>query len=78
MLFHNEISKKEIYNWQRFKKVKPEKQPLGIFLSLEGEARADIVQIDLKELDKEDDVRKVLKELKKSYIKDKSQLIYEA
>ena len=44
---------------------------------LDGKARAAIVVMDLEELNKADDVGKVLKELDKSYLMEKLQLLYE-
>ena len=41
-----------------FTTLKPEKQALGIFLSLEDKARTTIAEMDLKEAD---DVSKVLR-----------------
>ena len=42
-----EIWKKDILIWPRFTTVKPEKQALGIFLSIERKDGAAIVDINL-------------------------------
>ena len=41
---------KEIYIWEKFKPVKQEKQALGIFLSLEGQARAAVDEMNPEKL----------------------------
>lgn len=71
-----EIWKKNIYIWQCFTTVKPEKQVLHIIWFLEGEARPAIVEMNLEELTKVNVADKVPKELNKLYLEYKSQLIY--
>lgn len=71
-----EIWKKNIYIWQCFTTVKPEKQVLHIFWLLEGEARTAIVEMNLEELTKVNVADKVPKELNKLYLEYKLQLIY--
>ena len=64
--------------WQCFTVLAPKKQALAIFLSLKEKAKVAVLEIHNESLNKDDGVDIVLVQLDKLYLKDKTQLAYEA
>ena len=70
--------KKEIKVWEAFTSVPEEKCAPAIFMTLTGEAREVILNMDIEKLTEKAGVNNLMAELDKMYLKDESLQAYEA
>ena len=70
--------KKEIKIWEVFTSVPEEKRAPAIFMTLTGEAREAILNMDIEKLTEKAGVNNLMAELDKMYLKDESLQAYEA
>ena len=70
--------KKEIKIWEAFTSVPEEKHAPAIFMTLTGEAREVILNMDIEKLTEKTGVNNLMAELDKIYLKDESSQAYEA
>ena len=70
--------KKEIKIWEAFTSVPEEKRAPAIFMTLTGEAREAILNMDIEKLTEKAGVNNLMVELDKMYLKDLSSQAYEA
>ena len=70
--------KKEIKIWEAFTSVPEEKSAPAIFMTLTGEARKAILNVDIEKLTEKAGVNNLMVELDKMYLKDESSQAYEA
>ena len=73
-----EIWQKEIKIWQLCTDLAKTKQGPAIFLTLEGQAREAVLELEVKDLGSETGVENLTKKLDSLYLKDKTQSAYEA
>ena len=69
---------KEVEIWKCFTDVEKRKQAPAIFLTLEGKAREAVLELPVEKLNCDDGVKNLINQLNKLYLKDKTQLAYEA
>lgn len=70
--------KKELAIWQTFTSLDANKRAPAIFLTLQGQARDAVLEMDIDKLSSEDGVNELLKTLDVLYLKDECTLAYEA
>ena len=70
--------KKELAIWQTFTNLEPKKRAPAIFLTLEGQARDAVLEMEIEKLNCDDGVQELLKTLDVLYLKDECTLAYEA
>ena len=70
--------KKEISIWQLFTSLERKKQDPTIFLSLSGQAREAVLELELDKLNDDNGVKNLLEKLDKLYLKDDTYSAYEA
>ena len=70
--------KKEIKIWEAFTSVPEEKHAPAIFMTLTGETREVILNMDIEKLTEKTGVNNLMVELDKIYLKDESSQAYEA
>ena len=63
---------KEIQIWQTFTDLEPKKQGPAIFLTLEGQAREAVLELDVANISASDGVDKVITKLNGLFLKDNS------
>ena len=73
-----ETWKKEIKIWQMFTSLDKKKQAPAIFLSLTGNSREAILELELDKLNCDDGVKNLLEKLDNLYLKDTHHSAYEA
>ena len=69
---------KEIKIWQKFTDLKPSKQGPAIFLTLENRAREAVLELDVDVISSDGGVDDIVKKLDTLFLKDQSQLAYDA
>ena len=69
--------KKEISIWQLFTSLEKKKQAPAIFLSLSGQAREAVLELELEKLNDDNGVTNLLEKLDKLYLKDDTHSAYE-
>ena len=70
--------KKEIRIWEPFTAVPEEKRAPTIFMTLTGEAREAILNMDIEKLTEKTGANNLMLELDKMYLNDQSSQAYEA
>lgn len=70
--------KKEVQIWQLFTSLEKKKQAPAIFLTLTGQAREAILEMELEVLSSDDGVKELVKKLDSLYLKDSHHSAYEA
>ena len=70
--------KKETSIWQLFTSLERKKQGPAIFLSLSGQAREAVSELELDKLNDDNGVKNLLEKLGKLYLKDDTHSAYEA
>ena len=70
--------KKEIKIWEAFMSVPEEKRAPAIFMTLTGEAREAILNMDIEKLTEKTGVNNLMAVLNKMYLKDEISQAYEA
>ena len=69
---------KEIQIWQTFTDLEPKKQGPAIFLTLEGQAREAVLELDVANISASDGVDQIITKLNGLFLKDKTQSAFEA
>ena len=70
--------KKEIKIWEAFTTIPEEKRAPAIFMTLAGEAKEAVLNMDLEKLTAKDGVVNLINTLDRMYLKDESSQAYEA
>ena len=70
--------KKELAIWETFTNLESKKRAPAIFLTLEGQARDAVLEMEIEKLSSDDGVKELLKTLDVLYLKDECTLAYEA
>ena len=69
---------KEIEIWQTFTDLDPKKQGAAIFLTLEGQAREAVLELEVAKISATDGVKQIINKLDSLFLKDKTQSAFEA